>query len=126
MKLLSERQTMAKDENPHRGSTLDSFLHEQGIYHQVTSAAVLEVFVEEAKAEMARQHRSQSWIAQKMGTSRSLLNRLFRPKPSSVNFLTLVKFADALDKDIRIQLVDRSAAPAKKASAKTNRELCEA
>ncbi len=120
MKLLSERQTMAKDENPHRGSTLDSFLHEQGIYHQVTGAAVLEVFVEEARAEMARQHRSQSWIAQRMGTSRSLLNRLFRPKPSSVNFLTLVKFADALDKDIRIELVDRYAAPAKRGSAKVH------
>jgi antitoxin HicB len=94
--------------NKHLGSTLDSFLHEEGIYRQVTAAAVLEVFVEEARAEMHRQHRSQSWLAKKMGTSRSLLNRLFRPKPSSVNVSTLVKLADALNKDIRIDLVDRA------------------
>ena len=47
---------MQKTENAHRGSTLDSFLHEEGIYHQVTTAAVLEVFVEEAREEMERQN----------------------------------------------------------------------
>ena len=61
---------MQKTENAHRGSTLDSFLHEEGIYHQVTTAAVLEVFVEEACEEMERQKRSQSWLARKMGTNR--------------------------------------------------------
>jgi len=96
--------------NPHRGSTLDSFLHEEGIYNQVTTAAVLEVFVEEARAEMERQNRSQSWLARRMGTSRTVLNRLFRPRPADVRVMTLVRFADALDKDIRIELVDRAPA----------------
>jgi antitoxin HicB len=102
---------MQKTENAHRGSTLDSFLHEEGIYHQVTTAAVLEVFVEEAREEMERQKRSQSWLARKMGTSRAVLSRLFQPKPAGVTVSTLVRFADALDKDIRIELIDR---PAKK------------
>jgi transcriptional regulator with XRE-family HTH domain len=58
---------------------------------------------------MERQHRSQSWLARRMGTSRSVLNRLFRPRPADVRVQTLVRFADALDKDIRIELVDRTA-----------------
>jgi len=60
---------MQKTENTHRGSTLDSFLREEGIYRQVTTAAVLEVFVEEAREVMEQQQRSQSWLARKMGTS---------------------------------------------------------
>jgi antitoxin HicB len=111
---------MQKTEKAHRGSTLDSFLHEEGIYHQVTTAAVLEVFAEEAREEMARQKRSQSWLARKMGTSRAVLNRLFRPKPSGVTVSTLVRFADALDKDIRIELIDR---PAENRKASKSRGL---
>jgi hypothetical protein len=42
-----------------------------------------------------------------MGTSRSVLNRLFRQRPVDVRVQTLVRFADALDKDVRIELVDR-------------------
>jgi predicted XRE-type DNA-binding protein len=98
---------MKNANNPHRGSTLDSFLREQGIYQQVTTAAVLEVFAEEAQEEMRRRKLSQSGVARKMKTSRAVLSRLFRRKPSSVSVSTLVRFADALDKDIRIELVDR-------------------
>jgi antitoxin HicB len=98
---------MKKVSNPHRGSTLDSFLHEQGIYPQVTTAAVLEVFAEEAKEEMRRRNLSQLGVARKMKSSRAVLSRLFTPKPSSVSVSTLVRIADALDKDIRIELVNR-------------------
>jgi antitoxin HicB len=112
---------MQKTKNAHRGSTLDSFLHEEGIYHQVTTAAVLEVFVEEAREEMERQKRSQSWLARKMGTSRAVLNRLFRPKPAGVTVSTLVRFADALDKDIRIELIDR---PDEKGQVNKRHTLC--
>jgi len=93
--------------NPHQGSTLDSFLHEEGIHNQVTTAAVIEAFVEEARSEMERRHLSQSRVARLMGTSRIVLNRLFRPRPANVRVATLVRFAAALDKDLRIELVDR-------------------
>jgi hypothetical protein len=43
---------------------------------------VLEVFVEEARAEMERQHRSQSWLARRMGTSRSVLKSTLSATPS--------------------------------------------
>jgi transcriptional regulator with XRE-family HTH domain len=56
---------------------------------------------------MERQHRSQSRLARRMGTGRSVLNRLFRPRLADVRVQTLVRFADALDKDVRIELVDR-------------------
>jgi hypothetical protein len=107
MKHSSEKEISNKAENKYRGPTFDSWLKEEGIYEEVTAAAVIEVFAEKAWAEMKRKHRSQAWLAHKMDTSRSVLNRLFRPKPASVNVSTLVKLADALDKDIRIELVDR-------------------
>lgn len=116
------RGKKSKLPNPHRGLTLDSFLHEQGIYQQVTTAAVLEVFAEEAKEEMRRRNLSQLSVARKMKSSRAVLSRLFHPKPSSVSVSTLVRIADALDKDIRIELVNRVQSPVPNSRQKTHDE----
>jgi hypothetical protein len=59
-------------------------LPEEGIYREVTTAAVLEVFVKEARLEMRRLKLSQNRVAAKMKTSRAVLSRLFKPKPSGV------------------------------------------
>ncbi len=96
---------MKKQTNPHRGSSFDDFLKEEGIYDEVNAVAAFELIVEQIRAEMKRQRMTEAHLAQRMATSRSQIHRLLSSHYKSANFETLYRAADALGKRLNVKLV---------------------
>jgi len=92
-----------KKEN--KGSTLDSLLREDGIYEDVTSAAIKRVLARQLEAAMQEQNLSRSEMARQMRTSRAALNRLLDPGNGSVTLATLQKAAAVVGREIRLELI---------------------
>ncbi len=89
----------------HEGSSFDDFLREQGLYEEVTSAALTRVLAWQLKEEMQRLGISKVEMAERMGTSRSQLDRLLESANSGVSIDTLFRAAKALDRRLQIQLI---------------------
>jgi hypothetical protein len=68
------------------GSSVDSWLREEGIYEEVTATAI--------KRVLARMH-----------TSRAALDRLLDPDYDAVTLSTLRKAATAVGRELRLELV---------------------
>ena len=88
-----------------QGSSFDDFLQEQGIYEEVTSAALTRVLAWQLKEEMQRLGLTKVEMAERMGTSRSQLDRLLESANTGVSIDTLFRAAKALNRDLHIQLV---------------------
>lgn len=88
-----------------KGSTLDSLLREEGIYGDVTSAAIKRVLARQLEAAMHERSLSRTAMARRMHTSRAALNRLLDPDNESVTLATLQKAASAVGRELRIELV---------------------
>lgn len=89
----------------HLGSSFDDFLREQEIYEEVTSAALTRVLAWQLKEEMQRLGISKVEMAERMGTSRSQLDRLLESANSGVSIDTLFRAAQALNRELQIRLV---------------------
>jgi predicted XRE-type DNA-binding protein len=89
----------------HVGTTLESFLEEEGILEEVTTAATLRVLAWQIRQDLQNQNLSKSELARRMGTSRSQVDRLMRADGSDVKISTLEKAARVLDRKLRIELV---------------------
>jgi DNA-binding Xre family transcriptional regulator len=87
------------------GSSFDDFLKEEGIYEQVTAAAIKRVIADQIEEAMAEKHVSRSEMAKRMNTSRASLQRLLDPKNDSVTLNTLFKAATAIGRHVRVELV---------------------
>ena len=88
-----------------KGSTLDSLLREDGIYEDVTSAAIKRVLARQLEAAMQQKSLSRTEMARQMHTSRAALNRLLDPDNESVTLSTLQKAASVVGREIRLELV---------------------
>ena len=88
-----------------KGSTLDSLLREDGIYEDVTSAAIKRVLARQLEAAMQQKSLSRAEMARQMHTSRAALNRLLDPANESVTLATLQKAASVVGRAIRLELV---------------------
>ena len=88
-----------------KGSTLDSLLREDGIYEDVTSAAIKRVLTRQLEAAMRQKSISRAEMARQMHTSRAALNRLLDPANESVTLATLQKAALVVGRAIRLELV---------------------
>lgn len=95
---------MTKKNNPHLGSSFDSFLQEVGIYEEVRTAAIKQIIAMRIKEEMDKINLSQVEMAKRMGTSRASLSRLLDPQNVSVTLNTLDRAAAALGKNLEIKL----------------------
>jgi antitoxin HicB len=62
------------------GSTFDSWLREEGIYEEVSAAAIKRVVARQVASAMQEKGLSKSEMARRMHTSRAALNRLLDPK----------------------------------------------
>jgi len=91
--------------NKHTGSSLDSWLEEEGIYEEVTSVAIKRVLARQISDAMREQSLSKSAMAQRMATSRSSLDRLLDPHNDAVSLQTLTKAAQAVGRTLRLELV---------------------
>ena len=94
-----------KQENPHRGSTLDDLLKDEGLFDEFQSAAIKNVIAFQLAREMANKKVSKTEMAQRMNTSRAQLNRLLDPKEGNVTLETLRRAAAILGREIKVELV---------------------
>jgi len=61
------------------GSTLDSFLREEGIYEEVSATAIKRVVARQVEAAMEQKGLTKAEMARRMHTSRAALDRLLDP-----------------------------------------------
>jgi antitoxin HicB len=94
-----------KPDNPHWGSTLDSFLEEEGIREQANAAAIKQVIAWQLAEEMKRQNISKKRLAELMNTSRAQIDRILDPEKGNVTIETLQRAATLLGRQIRLELV---------------------
>ena len=100
---------MTNTSNPHLGSTLDDLLEADGTLAQAEAVAVKRDLAWQIGQTIAAEHLNKAEMARRMNTSRAALDRLLDPDNPSVTLLTLQKAATALDKRLKIELVDSGA-----------------
>ncbi len=88
-----------------KGSNFDEFLTEEVMLEECTINAVKRVVSMQIQDEMKAQHLTKKSMADKMHTSRSLLDRLLDENDTSLTLSTLVGAATALGKSLRVELV---------------------
>jgi antitoxin HicB len=88
----------------HVGSSLDSWLREEGIYEEVTANAIKRVLARQVEAAMKERHFSKAEMARRMRTSRAALDRLLDPDYEAVTLSTLRKAATAVGRQLRLEL----------------------
>ncbi len=93
------------NENPHIGSTFESWLDEKGIREEVTAAAIKGVIADQIAAAMKERGLTKSHMAELMHTSRAQLDRLLDPSNGSVTLETLMSAARAVGRELRLELV---------------------
>ena len=94
-----------RKKNPHIGSSLDDFLKEEGVLEQTRAVALKEVIAWQVQQAMKRKKISKVEMARRMNTSRAALDRLLDPGNASVTLQTLCRAAQAIGRDLRIELV---------------------
>ena len=94
-----------KIDNKHRGSTLESWLEEEGILEEVTNAAVKSVLAWQISQQMKKKRMTKLKMAAAMKTSRAQLDRVLDPKSGNVTLATLQKAANAVGMTLRVELV---------------------
>jgi len=90
----------------HVGSSLESFLEEEGQLEQAHHAAIKSLLAYQISEAMERLEMTKSKLAEEMGTSRSALDRLLDPENDSVTLGTLRRVAEATGKHLQVRLVD--------------------
>jgi antitoxin HicB len=87
------------------GSSFDSWLREEGIYEDVSAAALKRVLARQVAAAMKEKQFSKAEMARRMGTSRAALDRLLDPEYEAVTLSTLRKAAQAVGRQVRLELL---------------------
>ena len=91
--------------NPHRGSTLDAFLKEEGVFEEFQARAIKEVLAWQLEQAMKAKKLSRKRMAEVMGTSRSQISRLLDPTDGNVTLATLQRAAKIVGRKVRLDLV---------------------
>lgn len=89
----------------HRGSTLDSFLEEEGVLAEVQAKAIKEVIAWQLGEAMRQRGLSKSGLARLMHTSRTQVDRVLDPENGNVTLETLQKAAAVVGRRVEVQLV---------------------
>ena len=87
---------MADETKARVGSTLESLLREDGMYDEVKNDAIKAVLAYKLTEAMKAQNLSKARMAERMGTSRSQLDRLLDPVNEGVTLHTVKRAADAV------------------------------
>jgi hypothetical protein len=103
------------------GSAFSSFLEEEGIREDVDLIAKKKVIADQILAQMERDRVTRSKLAERMHTSRTVVNRLLDPTDTSFTFATLAKASMALNLDLLISFEAKSREPARKVSRAVTR-----
>jgi antitoxin HicB len=84
---------------------LDSWLHDEGIYREVSTAVIKRVLARQLETAMQERGLSKSEMARRMHTSRAALDRLLDPENAAVTLSTLQKAAAVVGRELRLELV---------------------
>lgn len=103
---MSKSKTTKAKSNPHRGSTLDEFLDEEGILEAATAKAAKKALAWQFARAMKEQNVTKAALAREMKTSRAQLDRLLDPENESVTLKTLARAAEILGMRVRIELLE--------------------
>jgi antitoxin HicB len=95
---------MTKKKNPHRGSSFDSFLKEEGIYDEIMLTVTKRLLAHRVAELMKKQRVNKSTIAKRMRTSRAAIDRLLDAENTSVTLQTMGRAAAVLGKELSITL----------------------
>ncbi len=90
--------------NRHHGTSLESFLAEEGILEETTYAAAKKVIAAQIAQEMKAKGLTKTAMAEQMETTRAQLDRLLDPDNDSVTLATLKRAAKTLGKTLRLEL----------------------
>ncbi len=90
--------------NPHWGTTVDTFLSEEGIREAAKAEAVTRVVAWQLAQEMERQGMSKATLAEKMHTSRAQVDRILKAK-GNITIETLQRAAALVGRELRLDLV---------------------
>ncbi len=88
----------------HHGTSLDSFLEEEGMLEESQVLAIKEVVVWQLTEAMEKQSLSKARLATLLKTSRSQVDRLFDPT-RDVTLSTLQRAAALVGRKVQIELV---------------------
>ena len=94
---------MAKH-NAHIGGTLDDFLAEDGVLEEVSARAIKRVIAWQLQEAMKAQGVTKTAMAERMHTSRSMLDRLLNETDTGLTIDTLSRAAQALGYRVRVEL----------------------
>lgn len=87
------------------GSTFEDFLKEEGTYEETTAIAVKRVLAWQLAQTMKEKQMSKNQMARAMDTSRSQLDRILDPNNENIQLNTIIKAAQVLGRQLRIELV---------------------
>src|SRR6266403_1390743 len=102
---MNDMRGSTKKQKGRIGSSFDDFLKEEGIYEGVTARAIKRVIARQLDALMQEQGISKTELARSMKTSRAQLDRLLAPDIESVTLGTLTRAAQAVGRNLRMELV---------------------
>ena len=94
------------NKNPHIGSSLDDLFKEEGTLEEINLIATKRVIAWRISEAMDKKNLNKTAMAEKMGTSRSSLDRLLDPNNTSVTLDTIERAAKVVGKRVKIELVD--------------------
>lgn len=92
-------------ENRHKGSTLDSFLEEEGVLVEFQAKAIKEVIAWQLAEAMRERKLSKNRLAMLMRTSRTQVNRVLDPNDGNVTIETLQRAAAIVGRRVHLELV---------------------
>jgi DNA-binding Xre family transcriptional regulator len=90
----------------HSGSSFDSFLDEEGMLEEVEAVAIKRVIAWQLSETMKAKHITKKAMAERMGPSRSQLDRLLAPENSAVHLKTIARAARVIGKKLRLHMED--------------------
>jgi len=96
---------MAKAANKHRGSSIDDFLKEEGVFEELQARAVKEVIAWQLNEAMKDMKLSKRKLAALMHTSRTQVDRVLDPDNDNVTLETLRRAAAVIGRKVQVELV---------------------
>ncbi len=92
-------------DNKHRGSSLDSFLEEEGVLAEFQAKAIKEVIAWQLGEAMRERKLTKTALAALMNTSRTQISRVLDPNDGNVTIETLQRAAALLGRRVQLELI---------------------
>jgi len=91
--------------NRHKGSSIDDFLKEEGVFEEFQARAIKEVIAWQLAQAMKERKLSKRRLAAMMHTSRTQVDRVLDPNDGNVTIETLQRAAAIVGRKVQVELV---------------------